>query len=195
MSLVSLLLALLSGLTHCKGSLVGKGISRGRYVMVDYGEKHPLLHLQDDTTGKRRLQDMNHRYEPIRIHLRLDDLTPDSFATSGLLDPPPTKATLARVVERVIKPAARFLEDRLRLVRSVGDLKLPVERPISREYACFTRNLTTTRMFLNQGGANFSDADLVVTVRAHESDDPNSLACFYDQFDRAIFGEFCLAET
>jgi hypothetical protein len=162
--------------------------------MVDYGEKHPLLQLQDDTSGKRRLQDMTHRYEPIRIQLRLDDLTPWSFATYGLLDPPPSEETLANVIERVIKPATRFLEDRLRLVRSVGDLKLPVERPISRGYACFTRNLTTTKMLLNQGGANFSDTDLVVTVRAHEPDEPNSQACFYDQFDRAIFGEFCLTE-
>lgn len=161
-------------------------------MMVDYGAKHPLLQLQDDATKTRRLQEMTLRYEPIRIQLRLDDLTPGSLATSGLLDPPPSEETLAKVIDRVIKPAARFLEDRLRLVRSVGDLKLPVERPISRGYACFTRNLTTTKMFLNQGGATFSDTDLVVTVRAHEPDDPNSQACFYDQFDRAIFGKFCV---
>jgi hypothetical protein len=188
---LGMLFVILAIISHslCHGSRVNVGIPRDRYTLVDYGEEHPLIQLQNGITGARRLDDLKHRFEPIRIHFRLEDMNPTSFSDLKDSITPPSQDAIDALVNKVIIPAGKFLEKTVRVVRAKSPLQLPVTRPLFNQYICFTRNTTAARNLIKQGGANFSDTDLVINVRAHESQSPNSLHCVYDQFDRATFGK------
>jgi hypothetical protein len=167
----------------------------GRSINVDYGMEHPLSQLREDYSRSRRLSDFKQRYQPIRIHLRLSDIKPDSYGK--LVDIPivtPSKEATNTVIQKVIIPAAKFLEDTVRVVRAVRPLHLPSKKPYISDLICFTRNVTASKDLSKRGGLRVSNADLVVNVRAHENEYPNARSCYYDQFDRTIFGK-CTMST
>jgi hypothetical protein len=170
------------------GSKVNIGIPRGRYTLVDYGSEHPLTILQNDFSKSRRLSDFDHSYEPIRIHMRWSDINPESYTAMTTTGFAPSLEATNLLIQKVIIPAAAFLESTVRIVRARSPLHMNLERPFLYELNCFTRNITASKDFIQQGGVHVSNADLVVNVRAHEQGYPNAQSCLYDQFDRATFG-------
>jgi hypothetical protein len=183
------LFSLLLSLPLVSASKVNVGIPRGRYILVDYGREHPLTRLQEDFSKERRLSDFDHKYEPIRIHLRLSDINPESYTHLKTSVTAPSLQATNALIQKVIIPAAKYLENTVRVVRAVSPLSMSLERPFLYELNCFTRNVTASKDIIQRGGVRVSNTDLVVNVRAHENGYPNAQTCLYDQFDRATFGK------
>jgi len=184
------LIRLFLSLPLITGSKVNIGIPRGRYNLVDYGGEHPLTQRQEDfSKARRRLSDFDHSYEPIRIHLRLSDINPESYTHMKTSDIAPSLEATNALIQKVIIPAATFLENTIRVVRARSPLHMSLERPFLYELNCFTRNISASKDFIQRGGVSIPNADLVVNVRAHEVGYPNAQTCVYDQFDRTTFGK------
>lgn len=144
---------------------------------VNYGNAHPLSPQHSSPPRRSLLQDQKEMYRPIRIHLRLGDLTLKED------EPMPSAEMLQTLINKVIIPAKDFFEATVLTVRSEEGIIIPTCE------SCYY-GLNSTSECANSLVQN---VDLAISVQAlSRFGSPNARVCMQDQFDRPTVGTYAI---